>query len=86
MLAGVPADLRITGNLDVEQETPRLKIEITADRDRATEKTDSGTSGRMQLVSFAAQIAAPVGHCVVLGVAPSREQTLAFAVQVRPGD
>jgi hypothetical protein len=38
------------------------------------------------MLSFDTEIAALLGQCVVLGVTPVHEKTLAFAVQVRSED
>ena len=37
-------------------------------------------------VELKTDIAAPLGHFVVLGVTPAGEKSLAFAVQVKPAD
>jgi hypothetical protein len=81
-----PADLEIRGNLDMEEETPHLRIEISAGRDQALEGANTGKTKRVQLVNLATEIVAPLNHYVVLGVTPTQEKTLAFVVQVRPGD
>lgn len=74
------ADLKISGALDLEHEKPLLEIEINAMAER---NVGDGTSGLVRLVELGTEIAAPLGHCVVLGVTPVQEKTLAFAVQVR---
>lgn len=81
------ADLKISGALDImEQKTPLLRIEINA---MAEHKAGDGVargSAIVRLVELSTEIAAPLGHCVVLGVTPVQEKTLAFAVQVQSDD
>jgi len=84
-LGDEPADLKINGFLNFERrERPLLAIKITATR-RGFRGGGGATGfpGDERLVELQTDIAAPLGHCVVLGVTPVSEKTLAFAVQVR---
>jgi len=87
-LGDEPADLKINGALDLERrERPLLTIEITAMRRGFRGGAGAtGFPGNERLVELQTDIAAPLGHCVVLGVTPVQEKTLAFAVQVRSED
>ncbi|MFV2070390.1 MAG: secretin N-terminal domain-containing protein [Pirellulales bacterium] len=67
------ADVEISGNLDTRPKTPRLKIKISAERNRALADTGAGTTERVQLVHLATEIVAPLSHYVVLGAAWARE-------------
>ena len=87
-LGDEPADLKIDGALDLERrERPLLTIKITAMR-RGFRGGGGATGfpGIERLVELQTDIAAPLGHCVVLGVTPVQEKTLAFVVQVQSDD
>jgi len=79
-----PADLKISGVLGLEQKSPLLKIEICAMGER--KGGAAGSTAIVQFVELSTEIVAPLGHCIVLGVTPVQEKTLAFVVQVRSDD
>jgi len=89
VVGGGPADVRIQGQLSVQQRDLRLVIDVDAVRRQADEGAPGGTGaggGPRQLVTLSTEIVAPPGHYVVLGVTPVHEKTLAVAVQVQPAD
>lgn len=85
-----PADLEISGEFDQQQETPTLKIELSASQAELPPATADGPPRRRgpekkPLVDLQTVIAAPLGHYVVLGVAPVEKMTSVFIVQVTAG-
>jgi hypothetical protein len=84
-LGGGLAELKIKGMLAVQESMlPVLQIEISAEREEAANVADGGgTTKRSRLVDISTQIVAPLGHWVVLGVTPARENAMAFAVQIQ---
>ncbi len=82
MLGSVNADFKIRGDLIMRCFVPHLRIEISAERNQASE----GSVERVHLVNLGTTIVASLGHYVVLGTTPEHEKTLAFAVQVNSVD
>ncbi len=81
------SDLEISGQLEGQQEKPTLKVELSASQ---TEMEPVATRGPVRrtskrLVELQTSIAAPLGHYVVLGVAPVEKMTSVFVVQVTAG-
>lgn len=76
------AELRIAGELEEEDGTPKLQIQISAS-ERA-ERSSSARSPARRLVDLETTITAPCGHYVVLGVTPVGKATSVFVVQVAP--
>jgi len=82
-----PSDLEISGEFDQQQETPTLKIELSASQVEVPPATTDAPDRRRlperkTLVDLQTVIAAPLEHYVVLGVAPVEKITSVFIVQV----
>jgi len=72
---------------DKQQETPTLKIELSASQAQLPPATADGWdrrrgSEKKPLVDLQTAIAAPLEHYVVLGVAPVAKMTSVFIVQI----
>ncbi len=85
------SDLEISGEFDQQQETPTLKIELSASQVEVPPATTDGWDRRRgperkTLVDLQTVIAAPLEHYVVLGVAPVEKMTSVFIVQVTAGN
>ncbi len=80
------SDLEITGEFDTRQETPTLRIQLSANQTEEVPQTDPrrkpSTGKTKTLVDLTTVIAAPLGHYVVLGVAPVEKMTSVFIVQI----
>ncbi len=82
-----PTDLRINGALDLEQrKKPLLTIEINAMLLQTMGDAADGGPRIQRRVELKTDTAATLGHFTVLGVTPTGERSLAFAVQVVPDD
>jgi len=83
-LADGPVEFKVSGKLDMPEDTPHVTIELAAAREH-----DPGIGGQafqpVQLADLSTEIVAPFDHFVVLGVAPLEKMTSIFAVQVRQG-
>lgn len=86
ILGAGAAELRIQGELSLQQVGPRLAIDISARGGSTTESVDAAAAKRVQLVQLSTEIVAPLGHYVVLGTTPVHEKSLAFAVQIQVVD
>lgn len=84
-----PSDLRISGQFDKQQETPTLRIELSAGQIEEAPLSESGPRrgppSSKTLVDLETVIAAPLGHYVVLGVSPVEKMTSLFILQITPG-
>jgi hypothetical protein len=72
-LAGSATQFSMTGRVSEKKDGPTLQIEIRATRQQPAAQ---------ELGSVHTEIAAPLGHYVVLGVAPTLGGTSVFVVQV----
>ena len=81
------SDLEISGEFVSRQETPTLRIQLSANQTEEAPQPGSrrGPSARETLVDLETVISAPLGHYVVLGVAPVEQMTSVFIVQIIAG-
>lgn len=67
----VPCDFTVTGSVYDRKEGSRLALNIQA------------VQGKQEVCRLETEIAAPLGHFVVLGMTPTQNSTSVFVVQVR---